>query len=80
MQPLKDSLRKPRSPLVRARGACGVSQSGLAQTIGMSAAWLSGVETGKITASLQQRIAIARALNMPLGLLFSEDTDEDIDE
>jgi len=46
----------------------------------MSAAWLSGVETGKITASLQQRIAIARALNMPLGLLFSEDTDEDIDE
>lgn len=61
-----------RSRLAVARILAGVTQSGLARAIGLSPAWVSGVEHGTIIPTLQQRIEIARALGMDYDAIFGE--------
>lgn len=61
-----------RSRLAVARILAGVTQSDLARAIGLSLAWVSGVEHGTIVPTLQQRIEIARALGMDHDAIFGE--------
>jgi len=61
-----------RSRLAVARVLAGVTQSGLARAIGLSPAWVSGVEHGTILPTLQQRIEIARALGMDHDAIFGD--------
>lgn len=61
---------RTRSRLAVARVLVGVTQSGLARAIGLSPAWVSGVEHGTIVPTLQQRIEIARALGMEHDAIF----------
>jgi transcriptional regulator with XRE-family HTH domain len=61
-----------RSRLAVARVLAGVTQSGLARAIGLSPAWVSGVEHGTIIPTLQQRIEMARALEMDHDAIFSD--------
>jgi transcriptional regulator with XRE-family HTH domain len=52
----------------------GLRQKDLAQVIGLSPAWISGVEHGTILPSLQQRIKIAKVFSVPAESLFPEDS------
>ena len=61
-----------RSRLAVARVLAGVTQSNLARAIGLSPAWVSGVERGTIVPTLQQRIEIARELGMDPNAIFGE--------
>ena len=63
---------RTRSRLAVARVLSGVTQSGLARAIGLSPAWVSGVEHGTILPTLQQRIEIARALGMDHDAIFGD--------
>ncbi len=63
---------RTRSRLAVARVLAGVTQSGLARAIGLSPAWVSGVEHGTILPTLQQRIDIARALGMDHDAIFGD--------
>jgi transcriptional regulator with XRE-family HTH domain len=63
---------RTRSRLAVARILAGVTQSGLARAIGLSPAWVSGVEHGTIFPTLQQRIEIARALGMDYDAIFGD--------
>lgn len=67
----KSSRRKSR--LARARAACGLTQRELASAIQLSESWMSGVETGAIIPTLQQQIALARALGLPFELVWGRD-------
>jgi transcriptional regulator with XRE-family HTH domain len=67
---------RPRSRLAQWRILSGLRQEDLAKAIHLSTAWISGVEHGTILPSLQQRIVIARALNVPPEALFPEDEEE----
>lgn len=64
--------RRPRSRLAVARILSGVTPSALAKAIGLSPAWVSGVEHGTILPTLQQRIEIARALGMDHDAIFGD--------
>ena len=63
---------KPRSRLAVARILSGVTQSDLARAIGLSPAWVSGVEHGTIIPTLQQRIEMANALGMDHDAIFCD--------
>jgi transcriptional regulator with XRE-family HTH domain len=63
---------RTRSRLAVARVLSGVTQSALAKAVGLSPAWVSGVEHGTILPTLQQRIEIARALGMDHDAIFSD--------
>ena len=63
---------RSQSRLAVARVLSGVTQSGLARAIGLSPAWVSGVEHGTILPTLQQRIEIARALGMDHDAIFGD--------
>ncbi len=65
--------RRSRSRLAQARILAGLSQDALGAAVGLSRAWISEVESGRTVPTLQQRIALGRALGMDLALLFDED-------
>jgi DNA-binding XRE family transcriptional regulator len=72
--------RRRRSPLARARMSAGLTQADLGSAIGMSSQWISAIEVGELDASLQQKIAVAGILNMPLALLFPDECADSEDE
>lgn len=72
LPPSEGTSTRSRSRLAVARVLAGVTQSGLARAIGLSPAWVSGVEHGTIVPTLQQRIEIARALGMDHDAIFGE--------
>ena len=72
LPPPEATSARTRSRLAVARVLSGVTQSGLAKAIGLSPAWVSGVEHGTILPTLQQRIEIARALGMDHDAIFGD--------
>ncbi len=55
------------------RRACGMSQSALAQNVGLSAAHIGHIERGTRRASLETVVAISQQLHVSLDVLIFEE-------
>lgn len=63
--------------LAWARILCGMTQAQLGEALGLSPAWVSGVEHGSLIPTLQQKIRIAQILEMDVDDVFVEEEAED---
>ena len=66
-------MHKTPSPLRIARAIRGVSQAALARACGVSQPQISRIETARRAPSAATSKAIADALGVPLGKLFSQE-------
>lgn len=58
------------------RKAKKLNQAQLAEKIGIETKYLSNLETGRRSPSFEKMVALAKALDVPMSLLFSFDQDE----
>ena len=66
-------LRRVGHRVRKLRDEKGVSQEALADTIGVDRTYLSGIERGVRNLSLLKLRDVARALNVPIRALVSDD-------
>jgi len=71
---LKGARRQ--SGLTRARMASGIRAGDLARALGLSSAWVSGVEHDRIIPTLQQKIEIAQILGLPIEMIFDDEGED----
>jgi putative transcriptional regulator len=64
------SKSKKRIALINARKEAGLTQQGLADMVGIDRGFLSNIERGNYSPSLQVAYSIARALNTTIESLF----------
>ena len=58
------------------RKAKKLNQAELAEKAGIETKYLSNLETGRRSPSFEKTVALAKALDVPMGALFSFDLDE----
>ncbi len=58
------------------RKAKKLNQAELAEKIGIETKYLSNLETGRRSPSFEKTVALAKALDVPMSILFTFDQDE----
>jgi transcriptional regulator with XRE-family HTH domain len=62
-----------RSRLAWARVISGMTQAQLGEALGLSPAWVSGVEHGALVPTLQQKVQIVKILKMDFETILGEE-------